>query len=278
MSRKILGYAYEFLLAPFAILWILNSTKIHPAYRVGFFRKLRIDGRFYLNRLLIPTGTNPKVHLAMALKLLEIPPEEEGIVVECGTWKGGTAANLSIICRLTGRQLFVFDSFRGLPPADPTDREGSGYRAGDYCGSRGEVERNLRRCGVYDSCVLVEGWFEDTLPGLSRRVVLAYVDVDLDHSLHTCVLHIWRDLVDSGYLFIDEAVGLDYCALFFWERWWKKYFNRHPPGLIGAGTGLPLGNFYVGPYSQAREHPWQRPSTGAYTAKAFSGYWPHFVE
>jgi hypothetical protein len=30
MSRKILGYAYEFLLAPFAILWILNSTKIPP--------------------------------------------------------------------------------------------------------------------------------------------------------------------------------------------------------------------------------------------------------
>src|ERR1017187_6303006 len=114
MYKKILGYSWELFLEPFAILWILNSAKIHPPYRVGFFRKLCIGSRFYLNRLLIPTGANPKMHLAMALKLLEI-----GIVVECGTWKGGTAANLSIICRLTGRQLFIFDSFRGLPPADP---------------------------------------------------------------------------------------------------------------------------------------------------------------
>ncbi len=276
--HKAISLLYELLLAPFAILSIVSSSKIHPTYHFGVLRAINIGFRFYLNRLRIPTATNPKVHLAMALKLLELPPEEEGIVVECGTWKGGTAVNLSLICEMTGRRLFVFDSFRGLPSSSPLDREGGAYRAGDYCGTLNEVKVNLQRWGAYSSCVLIEGWFEDTLPHLNEHVVLAYVDVDLEFSLHTCVLHIWKHLTTAGHLFIDEAVGLDYCALFFSERWWKKYFDRTPPGLIGAGTGLPLGNFYIGPYSERSAHPLQHAGTGAYTSKHLSGHWPHFLD
>ena len=275
---RLVQVAYEVLLAPLAICWLLSSTRIHPAYRFGWFARLSLGLRFYWNRQRVCTGTNPKVHLAMALKLLEIPPEIPGVVVECGTWKGGTAVNLSLICRLIGRRLWIYDSFQGLPPADPRDREGPAYAAGDYCGTLEEVKSNLERYGAPEVCTFVEGWFEDTLPELSTPVVLAYVDVDLEYSLHTCVLHLWRNLDENGYVFIDEAVGLNYSALFFSERWWGKYFRRTPPGLIGAGTGLPMGNFYVGPYTEHRAHRWQRAGTGAYTCKSFSGYWPHFPE
>ncbi len=50
----------------------------------------------------------------MALKLLETPPEVGGIVIECGTWKGASTSNLSLVCKIVGRRLKIYDSFQGL--------------------------------------------------------------------------------------------------------------------------------------------------------------------
>jgi len=52
----------------------------------------------------------------IAMKLLELPIDMQGDVVECGCWKGGATVNLSLICKITGRKLKVYDSFEGLPP------------------------------------------------------------------------------------------------------------------------------------------------------------------
>jgi hypothetical protein len=40
--------------------------------------------------------------MAMAQKLLSLPKSFEGVVVECGCFRGGSTANLSIICDLLG--------------------------------------------------------------------------------------------------------------------------------------------------------------------------------
>jgi hypothetical protein len=97
--------------------------------------------------------------------------------------------------------------------------------------------------------------------------------VDLEASLHTCVRYIWPNLAEQGYIFIDECVGVGYCALFFSERYWKTYFDGTPPGMIGAGTGLLLGEYYIGPWSEKKSHPLQHPNAGAYTRKDMSGFW-----
>ncbi len=267
---------YAIAIAPFSILFILNSKTVHPAYKMSLFKKLRLGLKMLLNNLRIPTGTSFKAHLVMALKILETSPHVEGDIVECGTWKGGSAANLSLVCRIVGRRLKIFDSFEGLPEDDPRDREAAGYKKGDYCGTLNEVESNLKRYGALEVCEFNKGWFSDTLPRLNRPVLLAFLDVDLEASLETCVRHIWPHLVSAGYIFIDECVGLNYCALFFSETWWRKSFNQRPPGLIGAGTGLPLGEFYMGPYSELPDHPLQHASTGAYTRRNFSAFWSYY--
>jgi hypothetical protein len=212
----------------------------------------------------------------MALKILESPPQTPGDVVECGTWKGGSAANLSLVCRIVGRKLKVYDSFEGLPEGEGRDREAKHYQKGDYHGSLEEVKANIRRYGALESCEFVQGWFEDTLPDLHSPVLLAFLDVDLEASLETCVRYIWPNLADSGYVFIDEFVSLDYCALFFSEAYWRKYFDRTPPGLIGAGTGLPLGDYYIGPWSERAMHPAQHANAGAYTRKDMSAVWTYY--
>lgn len=273
---KLLYYTYQVMLSPLSIIIILTSARIHPSYKISFFTKLLLGFRMFLNWLRLPMGTSPKVHLAMALKLLELPPSLHGDVLECGTWKGGTAANLSLICKHVGRRLLVYDSFEGLPEPSSDDREAVHYSKGDYCGALGDVKRNIERCGAIEVCDFVKGWFEDTLPTLAADVALAYLDVDLEASLHTCVKYIWPRLIDEGYIFIDECAKPDYCALFYSERWWNQHFNRTPPGLIGAGTGLPLGDFYIGPTSELKNHPLQHLSTGAYTSKQMSGYWSYY--
>jgi O-methyltransferase len=267
---------YYVVSVPISILFILNSKCIHPSYRMSFLKKFGLGLRMFFNTLRIQTATSYKSHLAMALKILETPPDVPGDVVECGTWKGGCAANLSLVCKIVGRKLRVYDSFEGLPQADPKEQGAKWYKKGDFCGSLEEVRSNICRHGAIKCCEFVKGWFKDTLPALDSPVLLAFLDVDLTSSLETCVRFIWPHLVERGYIFIDEFEWLDYCALFWSERYWKKTFDRVPPGLIGAGSGLPLGDYYIGPWGEAESHPSQHANAGAYTRKDMSVLWTYY--
>lgn len=274
MYRFILKLYYV-LTVPVAIFFILNSAVIHPHYKITFFRKYRLGIKMFLNKLRIPTGTSYKAHLAMALKIFETPPDVDGCIVECGTWQGGSAANLSLVCKIAGRKLRIFDSFEGLPEGKAVDRQAV-YNTGDYCGSLEQVKRNIERYGAIEVCEFTQGWFDKTLPELSEPVLLAFLDVDLELSLETCVRYIWPNLAEKGYIFIDEYVDLNYCSIFWSEKYWRTYFDRDPPGLIGSGVGLPLGEYYVGPWADNTERPLHHPNAGAYTRKDFSGHWIHF--
>lgn len=274
MSRFILKLYYV-LTVPIAIFFILNSTAIHPSYNLGFFRKQWLGWRMFLNKLNVPTGTSYKSHLAMALKIFETAPDVEGCAVECGTWKGGSAVNLSLVCKMTGRKLIIYDSFEGLPEGQEVDRQGF-YETGDYRGPLEEVKANVERYGAIEVCEFRKGWFDQTLPDHKEPVLLAFIDVDLELSLEPCVRFLWPHLTDKGYIFIDEYVGLDYCSIFWSERYWRETFDQSPPGLIGSGVGLPLGEYYIGPWEDTPDHPLQHPNAAAYTRKDFSGAWIHF--
>jgi hypothetical protein len=172
----------------------------------------------------------------------------------------------------------VFDSFEGLPEGLPLDREAPHYAKGDWAGTFEEVSNNIRKGGDLSRCTLVRGWFDKTLPLFDREIVLAYVDVDLEASLDTCVKNIWPRLSKRGFIFIDECLSPNYCSLFYSERWWRTNFKCTPPGLIGAGTGLAIGNFYVGPVDELSDHPRHHSSSGAYTSKQMSGIWTYYPE
>jgi hypothetical protein len=103
--------------------------------------------------------------------------------------------------------------------------------------------------------------------------VLAFVDVDYQASLDECVRNLWPHLTECGYMFIDEYELTDYCALFWSERYWRENFDRTPPGLLGTGTGIGVGQYYLGPLSEW--HAPQDPTSVAYTRKDFSGHWSY---
>lgn len=276
MKRPFLLKLHYLLSVPVSILFILSSKRIHPGYQMSLWRRFSLGWRMFRNSLRVPTATSYKAHLVMALKLLELAPDVPGCVVECGAWKGGSTVNLSLACQIVGRRLYVFDSFEGLPPTDPNDREAVGYQAGDYAGSLDKVKANVRRYGSLAICEFVKGWYKNTLPKFDQSIALIFLDVDLEASLHICVKELWPRLIDGGYLFTDECTGTDYVALFYSEKWWDRYFNTTPPGLIGAGTGLPLGEYYIGPLQESTDHPLWHASTGGYTKKGMSGVWAYY--
>ena len=261
---------------PVAVVFLLYDRRLHPTYEMTWAKKALLGLRMYRNTRRVFTGTSYKAHLAMAAKILQIPPDVEGVVVECGCYLGGSTANLSLVCDIVGRELIVYDSFEGLPPPQPGDKyatsEGEGFLKADI----DRVKGTVRDLGAIDRCTFRKGWFSETLPHHDEPVVACFLDVDYQASLHDCILNLWPHLVDSGYVFIDEYVFTDYCALFYSEKYWRTYFDTTPPGLLGAGSGIGLGQYYLGPYS---ERPWiQAPQSIAYTRKDFSGYWEYYPE
>jgi len=271
-----LARAWAVLTWPATVLYLLHNPRIHPTYDLTWRRKAQLAYRMWRTTRGVTTGTSYKAHLVMASKLLEIPPAVEGVVVECGCWLGGSTANLSLVCDIVDRELIVYDSFEGLPPPEENDKFACQEAAGLLKGELETVRENVRRYGAIERCTFRKGWFKDTLPAHPEPIVLAFFDVDWQASLDDCITNLWPHLTDSGYVFVDEFVLPDYCALFWSERYWKSRFNTTPPGLIGSGSGVGVGSYYVGPFE---EWDWiQDPTSIAYTRKDFSGYWGFYPE
>jgi hypothetical protein len=266
-----LGRVWELVTLPSTVLYLFLDPLIDPAYGLTWRGKLLLALRMLRTTRGVTTATSYKAHLAMAVKLLEVPHETEGVVVECGSFLGGSTANLSLVCDIVGRQLIAYDSFEGLPPPKGNDKYARPEQTGFLRADLDTVQSNVRRYGVIERVTFRKGWFEETLHHQTEPIVLAFIDVDYQSSLDECVRSLWPHLTDRGYMFIDEYVLTDYCALFWSERYWRENFDTTPPGLLGAGTGIGVGQYYLGPLSEW--HAPQDPTSVAYTRKDFSGYW-----
>ena len=280
---KLVRGSFEFLSSPLAILFLTYSPKVHPGYKLTWPRRIGLGFRFWRNHTRVTSGTSWRAHLVMAMKLLEIPPGKAGAVVECGCWKGGATVNLSLICKLTGRTLKVYDSFEGLPP--PVDGDvianktfKKGFVPGVFGGTLEEVTENVRRYGAIDVCEFHKGWFENSLPGHEGDIVLMFLDVDFYSSLHDCLINLWPHIVDKGFVFLDEYLNLPYCAVFYSEKYWDKYFSTVPPGLVGTGTGVQVGMHYTDPTIRFQKRQLQGSASIAYTIKGTRAIWDFYPD
>lgn len=230
----------------------------------GVTRDQRVELVAQIRRIAgnVTSGTAPIVHTILAEAVLRIPPETPGVVVECGAWKGASAAALSHACALTGRRLIVCDSFEGLPDDGGERHVGlhtgvyGHYEAGMFAGSEEEVRATLARYGRPACCTYIKGYFEDSLRDFDQPVALAFLDVDLASSTRDCLCALWPQLAEGGYVYSDDAGDLDVVKVFFDEPWWQETLGCAAPGFVGSGCGLPI-----------------RPS---YSAIGYTRKWTHF--
>lgn len=219
-------------------------------YNVGVLKKISLLYAFRRNVRRIPSASDWQEHAVMAARIFQISRAWQGEVIECGSYKGASTANLSLACALVGRKLVVCDSFEGLPDPSDNDRfhvqeikgKHKEYKKGQYAGALEEVRANIERYGDITVCEFVKGYFEETLPSLHQRIfVFIFLDVDLNASLKTCLRFLWPLLKEKCLLFSHEAQDAAFVSLFFDRTWWQNELGTQAPGFIGAGTGLPLG-------------------------------------
>lgn len=173
--------------------------------------------------------------------ILSIPSNQDGCVIEAGSFKGGSTAKFSLAARLANRELLVFDSFEGIPEnSEPHDKNIFGGRVGffrgDYCGTLEEVKANVSRFGDIGVCRFVKGFFKDTMPHFDRPVAVAYLDVDLASSTRTCLKHLWPLLIPGGVIFSQDGHLPLVLDVFEDDRFWSGEVGVPKPTPMNVGT------------------------------------------
>lgn len=151
--------------------------------------------------------------LARRLEDEQIP----GDVVECGVYKGGTAAILarSATHSALPRTVWLFDVFDGMPPATALDGPGAEDWVGNLVSSPQKVSSLLRRTGSDLSRVrIVPGLFQHTFPSVRiSQIALLNIDADWYESVKLCLETFYNAVVPRGFISLDDYGAWPGCRL-----------------------------------------------------------------
>lgn len=279
--REVVTRAYRFAVAVLSLPVILAEffdPETGAEYDVGTSTKLVLAARMVHNNRQIPTASSSVEHLVMAAKILNVPADVDGCIVECGCFKGGSTANLSLVADLCDRQLHVFDSFEGMPKPrtddeahlDVASQRIHSYEESSWDTSIDEVKDNVTRHGAPGAVVLHPGYFEETMVGFDEPCVAAFLDVGLRASAETALEHLWPMLQNDSYCFCHDAKHMVIADLFFDREWWRETLDAEPPGLVGAGSGIGLHPRANG-FSSLLAYTVKNPTVDDYAAVSQSG-------
>jgi O-methyltransferase len=138
-----------------------------------------------------------------------------GAIVECGVFKGGAAAVMS--SEAGGRRdLYLFDSFEGLPP--PGAEDGAlarqQFQPGWCASTVDDVRRAFTVAGASSAGLhIVKGWFAETFPRTELPpIALLHIDADWYDSVRLC-LETWYDrIMPGGYVVLDDYGRWEGCT------------------------------------------------------------------
>ena len=190
--------------------------------RLGWNRTLGLDTDAASN-------TVPAAYTMIGRKRLDHLAEcvatvlDEGIpgdLIECGVWRGGAAILMRGMLLQRGifdRQVWVADSFAGLPPPNPETDEGLDLSAGrnpELAVSLEQVQSNFAGFGLLDHQVrFLQGWFADTLrPAPIKQLAILRADGDLYSSTMDILEGLYDRVAPGGFVIIDDYGAVAQCA------------------------------------------------------------------
>lgn len=145
-----------------------------------------------------------------------------GAVVECGVWRGGSmmaVAHTLLEGNVLDRDLFLFDTFEGMPAAGEHDVLFTGETVGDLLNmtsgvaervrayaSLDDVRRNMAGVGYPEERIhFVQGKVEDRIPAdAPPQIALLRLDTDWYESTRHELVHLFPRLAKGGVLIIDD--------------------------------------------------------------------------
>jgi O-methyltransferase len=154
------------------------------------------------------------------LMLADMVRDVSGCVVECGVWRGGMSAGL---CRLLGneREYYLFDSFEGLPPAQPIDgvaaklwqQDTKSANYYDNCRAGREFAQRAMELVGAKRYKLCPGFFDKTLQSFKPPpIALLRLDADWYDSTMTCLEYLFDHVSYNGHVILDDYYTWDGCS------------------------------------------------------------------
>jgi O-methyltransferase len=146
--------------------------------------------------------------------------EVPGDFIETGVWRGGACIFMRAALKAYGdnsRQVWVADSFEGLPKPDGRYAQDDGdrhWKKSEILGvSLEQVKANFSRYDLLDERVrFLKGWFKDTLPAAPiERLSILRVDGDMYSSTMDSLMNLYPKLSAGGYVIIDDYNEIDSC-------------------------------------------------------------------
>ncbi len=123
-----------------------------------------------------------------------------GDAAEVGVYKGGTARLLSMTLKNTGKVIHLFDTFSGMPVADPVRDI---HRQGDFSDiSIDKVKAYLKDCR---NVRFHQGIFPETAGNLEDETFcLVHVDADIYRSVLDCCRFFYPRMQAGGIMVFDD--------------------------------------------------------------------------
>jgi hypothetical protein len=129
-----------------------------------------------------------------------------GDIAEFGVCHGGTSLLLASALRELGikKKVYMFDSFSGLP--EPNRKYDQFYEAGGMRSEFDQVTQLVEENGLSDYCVIVKGWFKDTVSEIPEQTqfCFVYVDCDLHDSVLDCLSGVYPRVIDGCPIVFDD--------------------------------------------------------------------------
>jgi hypothetical protein len=146
-----------------------------------------------------------------------------GDFVECGVWRGGSsqaAARTFIESGDTERNLYLFDTFEGMPPPSDLDVRHDGRSADELMAAARSRQKSMVwamasledvRDGFSkvpyppEQVHFIEGKVEDTIPeGAPEQIAILRLDTDWYESTRHELQHLYSRLSPGGVLILDD--------------------------------------------------------------------------
>ncbi len=158
----------------------------------------------------IPMSTKVIDRIRMFDHLLQLMPENDGVIVECGVGHGRSLlviTTLSVAYR--DRQIYAFDSFEGFPEVSEDDSiHNPQAKKGHYKSQLQDVKQFLMNSRMsadkVNDIIFVKGFFDDTLRDFDRPISFLHIDADLSMSYKTVLTRLFDKVSSGGIILFDE--------------------------------------------------------------------------
>lgn len=129
-----------------------------------------------------------------------------GDVVEFGCYIGTTSVHLARFLAPTSKQLFLYDSFEGLPAKTVYDNSPAGeqFKAGELKAAKKQLIFNLKKANV-PLPHITKAWFSEVASSnVPATISFAFLDGDYYESIRDPLKLIWPRLSMGAIVVVDD--------------------------------------------------------------------------